>query len=94
MEDRFAQAGYPENGIFYLEGRFTHRANLEYIPEEDLSSIHSPMDLETAFKTAHRPDAVWLSAKLSDRDESSKNVVSPCFLCSRARYDRQFAGKS
>ncbi len=47
-EDRFAQAGYPENEVFYLEGRFTHRGDHHYISKEDLSSIRSPMELETA----------------------------------------------
>ncbi len=47
-EDRFVQAGYPEQNVFYLEGRFTHRTNHEPIPEEELSSIQSPQQLETA----------------------------------------------
>lgn len=47
-EDRFVQAGYPEQDVFYLEGRFNHTLDHQLIPEENLDQIRSPRQLESS----------------------------------------------
>lgn len=46
VEDRFAQAGYPEEDVFYLEGRLTHDRNGNPLSKEELAEIRDPSQLE------------------------------------------------
>lgn len=48
VEDRFVQAGFPENDVFYLEGRLTHRLDHSFIEKKDLQDITSVSELELA----------------------------------------------
>lgn len=46
-EDRFVQAGYPEDHVFYMEGRFNHWKDHSYIRREDLDQLRSGSQLES-----------------------------------------------
>lgn len=48
VEDRFAQAGFPEADVFCLEGRLTHRLDHSLIQKKDLQNITSICELELA----------------------------------------------
>lgn len=61
-EDRFVQAGYPEQDVFYLEGRFNHRADHSRIEREELNQITSGDQLESA----HYPESAAFRQKMDD----------------------------
>ncbi|WP_304424351.1 hypothetical protein [Faecalibaculum rodentium] len=62
VEDRFVQAGFPEQSVFYLEGRLTHRADHTPLQKQDLAEITSGDQLETA----GYPDSRQFQEKLRD----------------------------
>ena len=64
-EDRFVQAGYPENDVFYMEGRFNHRRDHSYIDRQDLKEIESADLLETAIY----PGSAQFKKKVQDLNE-------------------------
>lgn len=64
-EDRFVQAGYPEQDVFYMEGRFNHRSDHSFIPREELEKITSGNQLETAVY----PQSQAFAQKVRDLNE-------------------------
>ncbi|WP_276924508.1 hypothetical protein [Faecalibaculum rodentium] len=62
VEDRFVQAGFPEQSVFYLEGHLTHRADHTPLQKQDLAEITSGDQLETA----GYPDSRQFQEKLRD----------------------------
>ncbi len=62
VEDRFVQAGFPEQSVFYLEGRLTHRGDHTPLQKQDLAEITSGDQLETA----GYPDSRQFQEKLRD----------------------------
>lgn len=61
-EDRFVQAGYPEQDVFYMEGRFNHRTDHSLIKREELDEIVSGNQIETAMY----PQSAAFKEKVTD----------------------------